>query len=321
VTRVVLAMIAVSVVASCGGHGSRAQRATPAEKPSARVSITGAGSLVEIGGGRRLYMQCVGSGSPTVVLESGFGVDTHSWRDVQGQLGRTTRTCAYDRAGIGNSIRRPGVHDAGDDVDDLEGLLDGADLAPPYVLVGQSYGGLLVRLFAQSHRDDIAGIVLVDAMGRHQKRRELALWPKDQAPALRRSWTRQVLDGVDLRAGDTLASRVTSLGDTPLAVITAGKHDADTRRMPPRLARDLYGLWLTMQDELAALSSDQVHVVALRSDHWIQVRRFHDGEQRIDGQPDVVIRAVRAAVRAARDGAALAPCSRLFTDPRVHCRS
>jgi pimeloyl-ACP methyl ester carboxylesterase len=240
---------------------------------------------------------------------------------VQGELGRRTRTCAYDRAGIGNSIRRPGVHDARDDVDDLQRLLDGSRLAPPYVLVGQSYGGLLVRGFAHSHPDETAGVVLVDAKGRDQTRRELAVWPTSQAPALRRSWARPVRDGVDLAAGDALASRVTSLGDTPLAVITAGTHKADSRGMPPRLARALYGLWVTMQDELAALSSDHVHAVAPRSDHWVQVRRFYRGNERIDGQPDVVVLAVEGVIRAARDGRHFPPCRRLFDGSAVRCRS
>jgi pimeloyl-ACP methyl ester carboxylesterase len=239
---------------------------------------------------------------------------------VQPRLGRSTRTCAYDRAGIGNSIRRPGVHDAREEIDDLQRLLDGAHLDPPYVLVGQSYGGLLVRLFAQAHPGEVAGVVLVDAKGRDQMRRELAIWPKSQAPTLRRSWARPVRDGVDLASGDALASHVTSLGDTPLAVITAGTHKADSTGMPPPLARALYGLWVTMQDELAALSSDQVHVVALGSDHWVQVRHFYRGDQRIDGQPDVVIRAVQAVVRAARDHTHLPPCRRLFRGRDVRCR-
>jgi hypothetical protein len=116
-------------------------------------------------------------------------------------------------------------------------------------------------------------------------RRELAIWPKSQAPALRRSWARPVRDGVDLAAGDALAGRVTSLGDTPLAVITAGTHKSDSRRMPPPLARAPYGLWMRMQGELAALSSDDVHVVAPRSDHWVQVRRFYRGNEQIDDSP------------------------------------
>jgi pimeloyl-ACP methyl ester carboxylesterase len=315
-------LLATVLVVGCGGHEQNGQRA-PAAKTSphaAPVSVDGPGRLVAIGGGRSLYMVCVGSGSPTVVLEAGLGADTHSWQDVQPQLGRSTRTCAYDRAGIGSSIRRPGVHDARDDIDDLKRLLDGAELAPPYVLVGQSYGGLLVRLFAHAHPQETAGLVLVDAKGRDQMRRELAIWPKSQAPALRRSWAQPVRDGVDLASGDALAGRVTSLGDAPLAVITAGTHKADSARMPPPLARALYRLWVTMQDELAALSSDHVHVAALGSDHWVQIRRFYRGNQRIDGQPDVVIRAVRAVVRSARDHTRLPPCRGLISGPDVDCR-
>jgi pimeloyl-ACP methyl ester carboxylesterase len=316
-------LLATILVVGCGGHEQNGQRA-PAARTSPRaalVAVDGPGSLVAIGGGRSLYLACVGSGSPTVVLEAGHGADTFSWQDVQPQLGRTTRTCAYDRAGVGNSVRRPDVHDARDDIDDLHRLLAGAHLDPPYVLVGQSYGGLLVRLFAHAHPEETAGLVLVDAKGRDQMRRELAIWPTSQAPALRRSWAQPVRDGVDLASGDALTSRVTSLGDTPLAVITAGTHKADSAGMPPALARALYGLWLTMQDELAALSSDQVHVVALGSDHWVQVRRFYRENQRIDGQPDVVIRAVRAVVRSARGRTRLPPCRRLFTGSDVRCRS
>jgi hypothetical protein len=152
-------------------------------------------------------------------------------------------------------------------------------------------------------------------------RRELAGWPKSQAPELRRSWARPVRDGVDLASGDALADRVTSLGDTPLAVITAGTHKSDSAAMPAPLARALYGLWVRMQDELAALSRDHVHVVALNSDHWVQVRRFYRGDQRIDGRPDVVVRAVEAVVRAARDRTRLAPCRRVFSGSDVRCRS
>jgi len=283
--------------------------------------VVGPGRLVGIGGGRRLFVECVGSGSPSVVLEAGLGANARSWQDVQAQIGRTTRTCAYDRAGVGSSVARPGVHGAREDVDDLRRMLDGAGIDPPYVLVGQSYGGLLVRLFADAHPDTTAGVVLVDAKGRDQMRRELAVWPRSEAPALRRSWARPIQDGVDLAAGDALGRRVTSLGDTPLAVITAGTHAADSTGMPRRVERALFGLWATMQDELAALSSDHVHVVALRSDHWIQIRRFTRGDTEIDGQPDVVIRAVRAVVQAAREKAHLPPCRRLFAGAGVRCRS
>src|SRR4051794_41488732 len=90
-------------------------------------------------------MECVGSGSPAVVLAAGFGADTHSWRDVQPDVGRGTRTCAYDRAGSGNSVAPPGVRDARDEIADLRRLLARARVEPPYVLVGHSYGGGVAR--------------------------------------------------------------------------------------------------------------------------------------------------------------------------------
>jgi hypothetical protein len=118
------------------------------------------------------------------------------------------------------------------------------------------------------------------------------------------------MGGVDLAAGEALASRVRTLGDTPLAVITAGRQDNFPRR-PPHLARALKRLWDTMQDELGALSDNSVHVVALRSDH--DVPSSHSG------QPSVVVRAVQAVVRAAREGTRLPPCSRFFKGSDLRC--
>jgi pimeloyl-ACP methyl ester carboxylesterase len=311
--RAVLAMLLASALASgCGGHESKAHSAATANTVRTAPVIVGPGELVAIGGGRKLFLDCMGSGSPTVVLEAGFGGDSYNWQAVQPQLGRTTRTCAYDRAGLGNSVARPGVHDARDELDDLQRLLDAAHLDPPYVLVGHSYGGLLARLFAVAHPKETAGVVLVDAMGRDQTRRELAIWPTSQERALRRMVARPVRDGVDLAAGEALAARVRSLGDTPLAVVTAGRHDDEWGHAPARLARALDRQWATMQDELAALSSDHVHVVARRSDHSVQAKK---------GQPRVVVGVVRAVVRADRDGTRLPACARLFSGPDIRCRS
>ena len=195
---------------------------------------------------------------------------------------------------------------------DLERLLDGAQIDPPYVLVGHSYGGLLARLFARDHPEETAGVVLVDAMGRDATRRQLARWPESLAPVRRRQWAQPVIDGVDRRSSEALASSVRTLGDAPLVVITAGRHDEDTAGLPRRLLQLQGGLFGTMQAELARLSSDHAHVVALDSDHFVQ---------RFDGQPLVVIRAVRAVVRAERDNTQLPPCKRLFSGPDVRCRS
>ena len=155
--------------------------------PPAPQVVSLPGRLVSIGGGRSLFLHCVGRGNPAVVLVAGLKSDTGSWRDVQPQLGRITRTCSYERAGDGNSAAPPGGVSSGrTELADLAALLDRAHIAPPWVLVGHSYGGLLARLFAQSHPDQTTGVVLVDARGRNQTRRLLALWPESEEPAQRR---------------------------------------------------------------------------------------------------------------------------------------
>lgn len=312
--RLLVLVAAAAVLTGCGGGGERdrAARAPAAKAPVLTgAGISGTGRLVDIGG-RKLYLECVGSGSPTVLLEAGFGSPSKAWVDVQEALGRTTRTCAYDRAGLGSSVGGPGVHDAGDEIRDLEQLLAAARIAPPYVLVGHSYGGLLMRLFAHAHPDQTAGIVLVDSMGRAQTRRELAAWPPSVASRIRRDVAEPVVENVDLRAGERAAAGIRSLGDARLAVVTAGRHDADLGDLPRSLRTRLDRLWTTMQDELAALSPDHLHVVALRSGHFVQ---------RLDGQPAVVVRAVRSVVRAARANAPLPPCPRIFQTGGVRCRS
>jgi pimeloyl-ACP methyl ester carboxylesterase len=271
----------------------------------------GKARLVDIGG-RKLLLDCAGSGSPAVILEAGFGDSSFTWASVLPRLVGATRTCAYDRAGLGTSVAMPGVHDAADEVNDLERLLERARIEPPYVLVGHSYGGLLARLFAHEHPDSVAGVVLIDAMGRDQTRRQLAIWPKSQAAALRRYFTDPVVNGVDLRAGEALAAGIQSLADKPLVVITAGRLDAEVQEAPRSLRRAQGALWGTLQAELARLSSDHAHVVALRSTHMVQ---------RVGNQPMLVARAIRAVVQAHPDGAPLPSCEQLFRGPGVRCIS
>src|SRR5689334_14962991 len=109
-------LLVLFLAVGCGGHG---QHSATTQPPGSVAVSAGAGGLVSVGGGRSLYLECVGSGDPPVVLEAGFGGNTLNWRDVQPDLGRTTRTCAYDRAGLGQSPPMPGVHDAQDEIDDL----------------------------------------------------------------------------------------------------------------------------------------------------------------------------------------------------------
>ena len=118
--------------------------------------------LVDIGGGRRLNLHCIGSGTPTVVFDAGLANWSQIWGLVQPAVAKTTRACAYDRAGLGFSDPSMRAGNSANIVDDLHRLLHAAGVEPPYVLVGHSYGGRNVRLYADIHRDEVAGLVLDD---------------------------------------------------------------------------------------------------------------------------------------------------------------
>jgi pimeloyl-ACP methyl ester carboxylesterase len=118
--------------------------------------------MVEVEPGRRLNLYCVGKGSPSVVFDSGLTDETVVWARVQPIIAAHTQACSYDRAGSGFSDPGNRAGDSANNVDDLHRMLAAADIMPPYVLVGHSYGGMNVRLYADLHPADVAGMVLID---------------------------------------------------------------------------------------------------------------------------------------------------------------
>ena len=115
--------------------------------------------------------------------------------------------------------------------------------------------------------------------------------------------------GVDLRGSDALETDLRRLGDTPVVAIT-GARTWTAGGLPPRLGRAQQRLWRVMHAELAGLSTERVHVLALRSDHFVMA-----------AQPEVVVDGVTAIVRAVRDKTQLPPCERVFTGSDVRCVS
>jgi pimeloyl-ACP methyl ester carboxylesterase len=120
------------------------------------------GQLVDVGG-YRLHINCTGSGSPTVVIESGWGDSSAAWGWVQPEVARTTRVCTYDRAGMGWSESSPQPRTAREFAKELHTLLEKANEPGPYVLVGHSLGGYTVLVYAHDYPDEVSGLVLVDA--------------------------------------------------------------------------------------------------------------------------------------------------------------
>ena len=134
------------------------------------------GNLYQVNG-HKMQIYCMGSGSPTVVLEAGLGVvtDVLTWGDFQPKLDPTTRVCSYDRAGLGWSEPQPGSGDADHIAANLHQLLAEANVAGPVVLMGHSMGGVYMRDYLAHYPAGVAGLVLVDSSTPLQEQRFQAL--------------------------------------------------------------------------------------------------------------------------------------------------
>jgi pimeloyl-ACP methyl ester carboxylesterase len=120
--------------------------------------------MFAVDGGRELFITCKGSGSPVILLEAGGGDESTAWAQIQPALAEHTMVCAYDRAGTGRSDPAPNEPRKPSDVQaDLGALLEAAGVEPPYLLVGQSFGGETSLYHAMQHSDDVAGMVIVDS--------------------------------------------------------------------------------------------------------------------------------------------------------------
>lgn len=144
--------------------------------------------LVDVGG-HKINLYCTGRGSPSVILDAGGGQTMLTWRKVQPAIAKLTRVCSYDRASMGFSDDGPLPRDANAMVTDLHALLQRAHVAPPYVLVGHSDGGLYALLYADRYLQDVAGMVLIDPSFPREAEALLAA-----SPSMKRMNARQAND-------------------------------------------------------------------------------------------------------------------------------
>jgi pimeloyl-ACP methyl ester carboxylesterase len=270
------------------------------------------GQLVDVGG-YRMHLDCIGEGSPTVVLDSGLSDSSLSWYKVQPEVARFTRVCSYDRAGVGWSEPSPYPRNSGVFAEELHTLLHDARINGPFILVGHSMGGYDVRIFASRFPSEVAGLVLVDSTHpdyarvlpelrtssekwRRDLRRQEFLMPFGvprlmgwcgDGPSEIQAQVRTIECNVPrLREAiaesasmwDESAARVRETG--PFGVLPLIVISEDPKHVTVALAPFEEG-----QQSLASLSSNSVRITAIGSGHQIQRER-----------PDIVILAIKQLV-------------------------
>ena len=275
------------------------------------------GRLVDVGG-YRLHVHCSGSegtnGGPTVVMDAGIGECSIGWSLVQPEIAKFARVCTYDRAGLGWSDPAPTARTSQQIVNEMHALLTQAGVEPPYVMVGHSFGGLNVRLYASQFPEEAAGLVLVDSAHedysiRHTLPLYIRLGLLTAPLGVPRLFAGVVVSENPIFAGDSryppayraIATSTQylntvrrewstvdeswsqargsnkSLGDRPLVVLL------------PTSDHELFPVAKRLQTELASRSTEGKLILVENTGHHIQ----HD-------QPGTVIDAVRAVVEAVR---------------------
>jgi pimeloyl-ACP methyl ester carboxylesterase len=252
------------------------------------------GRLVDVGG-HRLHIVCEGSGAPTVILDAGLGASSVGWRTVPGAVAKFTRVCAYDRAGQGYSEPGPSPRTSERIAAELSALLRATANAPA-VAVGASVGGLHMRVLASKHRDDVAGLVLVDAS--HEDQGVTAPPFARLVPLAGRLGVLRLFGlgvGQDYPSRAFQAGRFAALFEELSAVAESNRQVKASRRklqipvVVITAGRGTDDQWRAFQRDQATLSERSCQVVAENSGHVIAA-----------AQPEAVVRGIRAAWEAAR---------------------
>lgn len=224
-------------------------------------------ATVEIVNGHRIEIATAGSGVATVVFEAGLGDDWTSWDKVASQVAQHTRVFAYSRPGYGASGPATTPRNPRQIVEELRTLLAYKGYAPPYVLVGHSFGGTYMELFAKAHPDEVIGVVLVDP--RH--RDFLATCEAADLdncgipePLLETQAASTIAEYHAFPLGSDEIRAAGMFGPYPVRVLTATDH-------PVSPAREQ--LWRTMLGELAEEASDGEQVIVSGAGHYIQLDR------------------------------------------------
>ncbi|MDX1387632.1 MAG: alpha/beta hydrolase [Acidobacteriota bacterium] len=303
VTLLVLALLAV------GRQGEPV--ATPDEGVAGRSEPVTQG-MVDLDDGRQLYINCRGETTPTVIIETGLGDPGITWGRVFPEIAEFARVCIYARAGVGGSDAPPEIdrpRTVIDVVGDLEMLLRNAHIEPPYVLVGQSLGGVNARAFAARHLDDVVGMVLVDSS--HEQQVEISstfaspVMKKLEAAYESDKANIPTYEGIDLKEYVPKGTLPPRLGEMPLVVLTATKTPSypPPEQLPEAMRAVFEAYPDEMEDAMERALEMMIHMqqdLSYLSTHGRQIMVEDAGHMIHVDQPQAVIDAIREVVETAR---------------------
>jgi pimeloyl-ACP methyl ester carboxylesterase len=228
-------------------------------------------------GGHSLNLLIGGQGSPAVVFEGGFGVGIASWSTVQKEVAAFARTVSYDRAGLGQSELGPKPRSAKQIATELHTALEKAGVKPPYVLVGHSFGGIYVRVFAEMYPREVVGMVLLDP-----SQESFNDWLKKNHPARLKDVQAQIAKTAEgIRAEDAatdVSYEEARLAKVPPGIAVTLLSSTEDESMPADARR----VWIDKHKEWIATVPGSKHIVADKTGHFIQAQ-----------QPKLVIDAIR----------------------------
>jgi len=229
-------------------------------------------------GPRCLYAEWSGAGTPVIVLDAGgtgAGCWNGAWGPIWNELAGLSQVCRYDRANTGRSDKAAEPRTGQDMVSDVRLMLSAAGFAPPYLLVGHSFGGLVMQLYARRHPDEVAGLVLIDSVHPDQVERFYAL--SKSAGDNELADIKEALPGIDWHASAEQVRQAPALPEMPLVVITRGR------------TTSVAVAWNEVQKDLASQLSSGRQIIAQNSGHGIQF-----------DEPQVVIEAIAGLLPEAR---------------------
>lgn len=226
----------------------------------------------------KLYAKLVGEsiGKPTVIMDAGYGDFSKAWNKIIGDISRLSNVLIYDRAGLGKSETSSNPRTSREMVTELKELLIEAKINPPYILVGHSFGGVNMRMFATEYQNEVCGLVLVDSTPEDYRERFLPTMSQDFQQAYNKQF---VYEG----NYDEFMESLKQLKETrlklniPLIVLSAGKK--------AHYSKESQELWNEMQREILEISSKGELVIAENSAHYIQ-----------NDEPQVVVSAIKKLI-------------------------